>query len=165
MSKLNADMSTPTDLRSAVRGALCAARATFTLLKASKLSARIGLIALMSLQAVACADVTAPGRRMDRDAVEALMPAISDARRRVASGIADVSVRQQLTINLSAVEIALRGDDVAAAQKAVAAVQTLLNTYSPRAYADRQEISAVFLVLAGVERVATPDASTVFSIE
>src|SRR5688500_3691102 len=111
MSKLNADMSTPTDLRSATRGALCAARAKLAQLTAFRLSARIGFMALMALQTVACGDMTAPGRRMDREAVESVMPAVADARRRLASGIADVTVRQQLSINLSAIEIALRGDN------------------------------------------------------
>lgn len=151
MTKHNADLPTSANLRSTVRGALRGLRA-----------ARIGIVALFALQAVACADVTAPGRKMDRDAVENVMPAVNDARRRVAAGIADVSVRQQLTISLSAIEIALRGDDVEAAQTNVAAVKTLLSQYSPRAYADRQEISAVFLVLAGVERIASPEGSSVF---
>jgi hypothetical protein len=162
MSKLNAVMSTPAYLRSAIRGALHAARVT-SLRQGTKLTSRIGLVALLVIQAAACSDVTAPGRRMDRDAVENVMPAVNDARRRVASGIADVAVRQQLTITLSNIEIALRADDVADVEKGVSAVQALMASYGPRAYADRQEISAVLLALAGVQKVATPGAPTVLA--
>jgi hypothetical protein len=162
MSKLNAVMSTPAYLRSAIRGALRATRTT-ALLKGTRLTSRIGLVALLAIQAAACSDVTAPGRRMDRDAVENVMPAVNDARRRVAAGIADVSVRQQLTVTLSNIEIALRADDVADVEKGMAAVQTLMASYSPRAYADRQEISAVMLALAGVQKVSAPGGSSVLA--
>ena len=155
MEKLNAVMSTPAYLRSAIRGALRAARVV-SLNSGAKLTSRIGLVALLAIQAAACSDVTAPGRRMDRDAVENVMPAVNDARRRVASGIADVAVRQELTITLSNIEIALRADDVADVEKGLSAVQALMGSYGPRAYADRQEISAVMLALAGVQKVSSP---------
>jgi hypothetical protein len=162
MSKLNAVMSTPAYLRSAIRGALRAMRMP-SLVSGGKLTSRIGLVALLAIQAAACSDVTAPGRRMDRDAVENVMPAVNDARRRVASGIADVAVRQQLTITLSNIEIALRADDVADVEKGVTEVQALMSSYSPRAYADRQEISAVMLALAGVQKVSSPAGMTVLA--
>src|SRR5580765_2744152 len=88
MSKLNAVMSTPAYLRSVIRGALRATR-VISLAQGARLTSRIGLVALLAIQAAACSDVTAPGRKMDRDAVENVMPAVNDARRRVASGIAD----------------------------------------------------------------------------
>ena len=93
---------------------------------------------------------------MDREAVENVIPAINDARRRVASGISDVAVRQQLTIDLSSIEIALRGDDVESVDKGVEAVSALMSSYAPRASADRPEISAVQLALTSVRRVASP---------
>jgi hypothetical protein len=155
MQNDHADLPTPANLPPALRGF----RAALSFLKAP----RIIMVVLMAFSATACSDVTAPGRMMDREAVENVMPSVNDARRRVASGIADVAVRQQLTITLSNLEIALRADDVDGVTKGMAAVETLLNSYSPRAHADRQEISAVMLVLAGVGRVASPDASTLLS--
>ena len=95
---------------------------------------------------------------MDRDAVENVIPAVTDARRRVASGIADVSVRQEMTITLSNVEIALRADDVAEVEKGLASVSSLMGSYSNRASADRPEISAVMLVLGAVHRISAPNA-------
>ena len=154
MQKPNADMSTPAYLRSAVRGALCASRVLY-----SRLSPRIALGMLLAFAATACGDVTAPGRRMDREAVNNIMPAITDARRRVASGIADVTVRQQMTIELSNMELAMRADDVDGVQKELAKVTTLMTTYGNRASGDRQEVSAVFLVLAGIQRIAAPNAA------
>ena len=156
-------MSTPAYLRSAIRGALRATRVTLTLTRGVRLTSRVGMVALLAIQAAACSDVTAPGRRMDRDAVDNVMPAVNDARRRVASGIADVAVRQQLTLTLANIEIALRADDVADVEKGVSAVQTLMASYTPRAYADRQEITAVMLALAGVQKVASPDGQTVLA--
>jgi hypothetical protein len=121
---------------------------------------RIGLVALLALQAAACSDLTAPGRKMDREAVENIMPAVNDARRRVASGIADVTVRQQLTITLSSIELALRADNVDDVEAGIQKVSTILDSYTPKARADRPEISAIFLALAGVQRVANPDVTT-----
>lgn len=117
---------------------------------------RIGMAILMAMSAAACSDVTAPGRRMDRDAVENILPAVTDARRRVAGGIADVSVRQQMTVTLSDVEIALRADDVDEVEKGLTTVATLMTTYGNRASGDRPEVSAVMLVLAGVQRISSP---------
>src|SRR5262245_7797289 len=110
MEKLNADMSTPAYLRSATRGALCAARVMARLFSGARMS-RIGMAVLTAMSTAACTDITGPGgRQMDRDLVENFLPAVTDARRRVASGIADVSVRQEMTITLSNIEIALRAD-------------------------------------------------------
>jgi hypothetical protein len=163
MSKLNADMSTPTHLESAVRGALCAARAFVATLESPRLLARIGFTAFLALQAAACSDVTAPGRRMDHEAVENVLPAVTDARRRLASGISDVAVRQEITLAISGLEIALRGDDVPAVADGIQQITALMGQYSPRAFADRQEISAILLAIAGVQRIATPETITVFS--
>ena len=111
---------------------------------------------LMAMSAAACSDVTAPGRRMDRDAVENILPAVTDARRRVASGIADVSVRQEMTVTLSDVEIALRADDVETVEKGLTSVANLMSSYGNRAPADRAEVSAVYLVLMAVQRISSP---------
>ena len=101
---------------------------------------------------------------MDRESVEHVIPAVNDARRRVVSGISDVAVRQQLTISLSSIEISLRSDDVEGVEAGILKVQALLSNYSPRAFADRQEISAIQLALAGAQRVSSPDAISVFTL-
>ena len=132
-------------------------------LESPRLFAKVAFVVVMALQAVACSDATAPGRRMDHVGVENVLPAVTDARRRVASGISDVAVRQQLTLSLSAIEISLRGDDVPSVEKSVTEIKTLLAEYGPRAYADRPEITAVMLALAGVQRIATPENMTVLS--
>jgi hypothetical protein len=116
---------------------------------------------LMAVSAAACSDATAPGRRMDRDAVENIIPAVTDARRRVASGIADVAVRQEMTIELSNIEIALRADDVDGVDHGLTTVASLMATYSNRASGDRAEVSAVYLVVAGVQRISSPNAALV----
>ena len=159
MEKLNADMSTPTYLRSAVRGALCAARAMARLFSGVGMS-RIGMAILMAMSAAACSDVTAPGRQMDRELVENMLPAVTDARRRVAGGIADVSVRQEMTITLSNVEIALRADDVTTVEKGLTSLSTMMSAYGNRASGDRAEVSAVFLVLDGVQRISSPNSTS-----
>ena len=123
----------------------------------TRLATRIALSALLSLQLVACSDsMTAPGSRMDRDGVENILPAVNDARRRLAPGVADVSVRQQLTLTLAEMEVALRTDDVRAVERGMKIVGALMTSYASRARSDRPEVSAVLLVMSGVERVATP---------
>jgi len=98
---------------------------------------------------------------MDREAVENVIPAVSDARRRVASGIADVAVRQELTITLSNVEIALRADDVETVEKGLTSVSTLITAYGNRASADRPEVSAVLLALSAVQKISSPNPAMV----
>jgi hypothetical protein len=155
MRKLNADMSTPAYLRSAARGAHRALRALVSR------KSRIGLAVFMAISAAACSDVTAPGRRMDREAVENVIPAVTDARRRVASGIADVAVRQEMTITLSNIEIALRADDVETVEKGLTSVSNLVTAYGNRASADRPEVSAVLLALSAVQKVSNPNPAVV----
>ena len=111
---------------------------------------------VMAMSAAACSDVTAPGRRMDRDAVENVIPAVTDARRRVASGISDVSVRQQMTLTLSDVEVALRADDVETVEKGLSSVSSLMSSYANRAGPDRAEVSAVWLAIIAVQKVSSP---------
>jgi hypothetical protein len=125
----------------------------------TRFATRFALAALLSLQLVACSDsMTGPRRRMDRDGVENILPAVNDARRRVASGVADVSVRQQLTIALAEIEISLRADDVEGVARGMKKVGSLMTSYSAHAHGDRPEVSAVLLVMSGVERVAMPGA-------
>jgi hypothetical protein len=162
MEKLNAVMSTPAYLRSAARGALCALRVAISRFRGPTMT-RIGMAIFVAMSAAACSDVTAPGHRMDRDAVENILPAVTDARRRVASGIADVAVRQEMTITLSNVEIALRSDDVESVEKGLTSVANLMSAYGNRASADRPEVSAVFLVLSGVQRISSPNPTVVIS--
>lgn len=116
---------------------------------------------MMAISAAACSDVTAPGRRMDREEVENVIPAVTDARRRVASGFADVAVRQQMTITLSNIEIALRADDVESVETGLASVSTLVGAYANRASADRADVSAVLLVLNRVQRISSPNPAVV----
>jgi hypothetical protein len=116
---------------------------------------------LMAISAAACSDATAPGRRMDRDAVENIIPAVTDARRRVASGFADVAVRQEMTITLSNIEIALRADDVESVEQGLTSVSSLLASYGNRASADRPEVSAVMLVLNGIQKISSPNPAVV----
>src|SRR4051812_175479 len=148
--QLKADVSTPTYLRSAARGAHGASQAKVWV-------SRIGMAVLMAISAAACSDATAPGRRMDRDAVENIIPAVTDARRRVASGIGDVAVRQEMTIDLSNIEIALRADDVDGVEKGLTTVSSLMGSYANRASADRADVSAVFLVLSAVQKISSPN--------
>jgi len=152
--QLNADVSTPTYLRSAARGALCASRVKVWV-------SRIGMACLMAISAAACSDATAPGRRMDRDAVENIIPAVTDARRRVASGIGDVAVRQEMTIELSNIEIALRADDVEGVDKSLTSVSSLMGSYGNRASADRADVSAVLLVLGAIQKISSPNSTLV----
>jgi hypothetical protein len=160
MRKFNADMSTPTYLGSATRGALRALRVTIARVAGAN-KTRIGMAILMAVSATACTDATAPGRRMDRDEVETVIPAVTDARRRVASGIADVAVRQQMTITLSNIEIALRADDVESVDKGLSSVSSQLSAYSGRASSDRADVSAVLLVLNRVQKISSPNTAVV----
>jgi alpha-D-ribose 1-methylphosphonate 5-triphosphate synthase subunit PhnG len=86
--------------------------------------------------------------------------AVTDARRRVAAGIADVAVRQEMTITLSNVEIALRADDVTTVEKGLTSLSTMMGAYGNRASGDRAEVSAVFLVLNGVQRTSSPNSTS-----
>lgn len=162
MRKHNADESTPTYLDSAVRVAAKAVRATFDGLQSSRLVARIGVVVFLSFQLVACTDATAPRRAMDKNSVEAVMPALTDARRRLASGIVDITVRQKLSLSLSSVEIALRSDDVQGVETALSNLSDLLGSYEARTHTDKSEVSAIFLVMNVVSRVAAPESPTTY---
>src|SRR6185436_8272938 len=155
-----ADMSTPTYLLSAARKALRASRVVASHFSGARMS-RMGMALLMAISAAACSDATAPGRRMDRDAVENVIPSVTDARRRVAAGFADVAVRQQMTISLSNIEIALRADDVEGVETGLSSVSSLIGAYANRASADRAEVSAVFLALNRVQKISSPNPAVV----
>ena len=118
---------------------------------------------VIAFQLVACADsVTGVRRAMDRDAVDNVMPAVTDARRRVASGLVDVGVRQQMTLLLSNVELALTSDDVDAVQKNLTALDQLLSAYRAKSQADRPEVSIVYTVMNAVSKIASPVSSPTF---
>lgn len=161
--KINADKSTPTYLRSAVRGALRAARTLATVVKSSRLPLRIGTMVFLAFQLVACADsVTGVRRSMDRESVDNILPAVTDARRRVASGLVDVGVRQQMTLLLSNVELGLTSDDVDAVQKNLASLDALLSAYRSKSQTDRPEVSTVYTVMSAVSRIAAPASAAAY---
>lgn len=117
----------------------------------------------LAFQLVACADsVTGVRRSMDRESVDNIMPALTDARRRVASGFVDVGVRQQMTLLISNVELALTSDDVEAVQKNLASLDALLSGYRAKSQTDRPEVSTVYTVMSAVSRIASSGASAAY---
>ena len=65
-----------------------------------------------------------------------------------------------MTITLSNVEIALRADDVTTVEKGLTSLSTMMSAYGNRASGDRAEVSAVFLVLNGVQRISSPNSTS-----
>ena len=119
----------------------------------TRLATRLGFVGLSVLSMTACADMTGP-RSVDQQAVDNVMPAVVDARFRLASGVVNVPARQQVTIALSNLELALRSGDSEKSRTRLSEATKLLETYRAKAStADAADISAIYLALHAVSDV------------
>ena len=124
----------------AVRGLRSASRARRASLQFGLLVSLVGL--------GACSDLTSPNRALNRAAVDSLMPSVTDARLRVATGITNFTVRQKVTVALSSLEIALKSDNAQHAHDNIATITDLLSGYRAQTPSgDGADISAIFLTL------------------
>jgi hypothetical protein len=122
-------MSTPTLLSFNSRfSAALSTRSAFRIRKFVSKQAALGLF-VIALTACGESSVTGPTRSMNHDEVTRVMPAITDARVRLSKGIKDIATRQQLIVDMSNLEFALRSDDVVAARQVLASVNKNLETY------------------------------------
>jgi hypothetical protein len=114
---------------------------------------RLGFVGLSFLSMTACADLTGP-RSVDQVAIDNVMPAVTDARFRLASGVVNIPSRQQVTVALSNLELALRSGDTEKSRARLGEVTKLLETYRSKAStADAADISAIYLALHVVSDV------------
>ena len=133
-------------------------------LESSRLPVRIGVSALLAFQLVACSDSpTGINRKMNLDAVDNVLPAVTDARRRVAMGVLDVPVRQKLSIVLAQIELSLKSDDVVGVKRNVDELNTILSIYRVQSVSsDKADLTAIYLVMHSVLVVADPESAARF---
>jgi len=130
-------------------------------LRSSRLSGvakRFALVGLSFLSMTACTDMTGP-KSADQQAIDNLMPAVTDARFRLAGGVGDIAARQQVILAMSNLELALRAGDISKTRSRLGEVTTLLNAYRAKTSAsDAADISAMFLTLHAVSEVVQPSS-------
>jgi len=138
---------TPTAFHLAFQLASALVRGLRSASRARRASLQFGL--LVSLVGLGgCSDMTSPTRVLNRAAVDSLMPSVTDARLRIASGITDIPTREKVIVSLSSLEIALKSDNAQHAQDNITTVSDLLTGYRAQSPAgDGADISAVFLML------------------
>lgn len=121
-----------------------------------QLPAKLALVGLSFFSMTACADLTGP-RSVDQQAIDNVLPAVSDARFRLASGVVNISSRQQVIVALSNLELALRSGDSEKSRTRLSEVTKLLDTYRAKSSsADAADISAIYLALHVVSDVVSP---------
>jgi hypothetical protein len=112
------------------------------------------LAALMTL--AACADSPTGLQSMDPDVVAEVMPAVVDARIRVASRLDDPSMRERFRVEILTLETSLAGNNVPQARISVNNIGDALNSYRASigsASPDAADLSAIELMLSAVAPV------------
>lgn len=124
-------------------------------------AARFGIVGLGLFALTACSDrLTAPSGGIDRNAVARVMPAVTDARVRLTSGLGNVAIRQQVILELSDLEIALRSGDAVRAQSLVRQVTTVVtDPLTQSSFTEGADVSAIFLMLQTVSQVVGTSSS------
>jgi hypothetical protein len=153
---------TPTEvLHSAFRTATAPLGAVRSSSRRGALNTHVGVIGLCLIALTACSNrLTAPSGGIDRDAVARVMPAVTDARVRLTSGLGNVPIRQQVILELSDLELALRSGDAMRAQSLVQQVTSVVT--DPRtqsSFIEGADKSAIFLMLQTVSEVVGPGNS------
>src|SRR3954471_16574697 len=98
------DMSTPTLLRSDAHVQRVAGHTLLSRLRRFT-TFRFVAFAFALLELGACSDsLTSPNRAIDRERLNAVMPALTDGRHRLASGITSISTRQTVQLDLAQLE-------------------------------------------------------------
>jgi hypothetical protein len=114
----------------------------------------VAIMALLTL--AACSDgVTAP-RTLDPAAVALVMPSVIDARQRIATGLDDPSMRQQMRLAIQTLETALRENNVRQAGASIDHIGEALNSHRASVGAvsqDASDLTAIELMLYAVSPV------------
>lgn len=114
----------------------------------------VALLALLTL--AACGDAITAPRTLDPAAVALVMPSVIDARQRVAMGLDDPSIRQQMRLEIQTLETALRENNVRQASASVDHIGDALNTHRTLVGAvsqDASDLTAIELMLYAVAPV------------
>jgi hypothetical protein len=111
------------------------------------------LTALVTL--AACGDSPTAPQSMDPDAVAEVMPAVVDARIRVAMRLDDPSMRERFRVEILTLETSLAGNNVPQARISVNNIGDALNAYRASGVAspDAADLGAIELMLSAVAPV------------
>jgi hypothetical protein len=115
----------------------------------------VALLAALVMLA-ACGDSPTAPQSMDPAAVAEVMPAVVDARTRIAMRLADPSMRERLRLEILALETSLAGNNVPLARISVNNIGDALNSYraaTGSASPDGSDLSAIELMLFAVAPV------------
>jgi hypothetical protein len=122
----------------------------------NRLVMNLAFVGLSFASMTACADATGP-RSADRQAIDNVMPAVTDARFRLASGVTNIASRQQVVLSLSNLELALRTGDTEKSRTRLNEVTKSLEAYRAKAsVGDAADISAMYLMLHAVSEIVGP---------
>ena len=116
----------------------------------------------MSMLALgACSDMTAPNSSgIDQSAVSDVMPALTDARVRISTGLRTIAVRQKVTLALADLDFALRTGNRQTALTDVRSLTSTLNDYRSQVISDGADVTAIMLMLQAVSRIVDPTNPT-----
>ena len=81
------------------------------------------------------------------------MPAVTDARLRLTSGLNNFSLRQHVILDLSDLENALRSGDAQRARFQVKALAGLLADARAQSSVDGADVSAIYIMLQNVSKI------------
>lgn len=130
-------------------------RAAVKSLPKSNLKSASGLLVAMMLL-TACSDVVAPPKvSMDRVAAARLMPAVTDARLRLAAGIDNAAIRERVVYDLTELEVALSNGDANGTQFRVRLVSSVLADYKaqPGSSVDKADVTGILLAMNAVNHL------------
>ena len=146
-------MSLPKVLHSAFNTSLLVARSIRR--RSVGFSTRFGILGLCLIVLSACSEgITAPVGGIDRAAVARVMPAVTDARLRITNGLGNVAIRQQVILDISNLEIALRSGNAERSQLLVRTVTREVTDYRAKAsFSEGADMSAIFLMLQTVSQI------------
>ena len=116
---------------------------------------RIGLAGVCLMVLTACGESpAAPRTSFDHAAAARLLPAVIDARLRLAPALNNVGVRQRVIVDLTDLENAIKGDDGARARLQTVDLASILTDYRALTFtSDGADAMAILLVVDAVSQI------------
>jgi hypothetical protein len=114
---------------------------------------RYALLGISMLALAACSDAPlGPSYALDRVEAARVLPAVIDARVRIAAGIENMAIRDRVTYDLSQLEVALASGNGNGARFHVRVVVSVLTEYKaqPGSAVDAADISGILLAMNAV---------------
>lgn len=118
--------------------------------------AELALVGTLMLAVSACHDAAVdPGPPVDRAELARVLPAVTDARLRLALGLDNTAIRERVVYDLHELEVALSNGDTNGAQFRMRLVASVLADYQaqPESAVDRPDVTGILLAMNAVTKV------------